>query len=262
MSRWFSNHRRIISFISYILLLVLVFLISFFSEFNVVWWIVIGIGFSFIMLNFLNFFTLLEFKRAGKYLDDECDPDKYSQIINDIYDHNKIKVFRVTLLTHKAMALCSIGKYEENLELLKSIDIDQYPIQIEIKILYYNNLADAYIRVGEIGKGAVILSKANEMIDRARFNEKRKNLLKNCLESNSIDVLINENKLDEAEKLILGKMKIFLNNRHLVELKNSLATLYLKQGRIDDAKDCLDFVVNKGNKLFIAQKAKKLLETL
>lgn len=55
------------------------------------------------------------------------------------------------------------------------------------------------------------------------------------------------------------------NSTHLLE-KNSahynLATLYIKQNRIEEAKQALQFVVEHGNKLYIATKAKEMLAEL
>lgn len=45
-------------------------------------------------------------------------------------------------------------------------------------------------------------------------------------------------------------------------MNDVLADIYLKQGRIDDAKERLEFVAERGNKLYSAQKARELLKTL
>jgi tetratricopeptide (TPR) repeat protein len=221
--------------------------------------IVFGIYILYVSYSFVNSFSLKELKRAIRILDDECDPEKFLEIVNEILAHNISKHFKVVLLINRSVALSHLGKYEESMELLKSIDIDKFPIHPLTKLLYYDNLAGAYFQAGESEKGKTLLEKTEQILLGAMVDRKVKESHMQRINLNKTEIMINENRLDEAAKILLDNLQTNRHKMSTVNINYTLAEIFLKQGKTADAKKHLNFVIENGNKLIMVQEAKEML---
>ena len=65
---------------------------------------------------------------------------------------------------------------------------------------------------------------------------------------------------DSAEEVFKVAYELAKNKRMKVYAKYNLGGIYLHYGRTDEAKEALEYVINNGNKLAVAGKAREMLE--
>lgn len=163
------------------------------------------------------------------------------------------------MIANKCVALNEMGRYVESLEILKSIsDDDLNAITDLAKATYCSNMMSTYIALDDIENAEIWLANTKTSFNTLRDITKLK--LENALKMNTAEIFLLKGDFDCAEEL-LGEIK----PPHLaseLEFRRMRAKLNIHKNNLDDARSDLEYIVAKGNKLYIVEKAKKLLEEL
>lgn len=208
-------------------------------------------------------FTFIAQKRLKRIIDimtEECDPYKFIEQILPLAQQKNRQNIKALLLTNLAAGYINAGDTVQAKTVLSDIT----------KICTNNPIVRANIcnlwAVLSINEDNTV-GIPSMLADLLKYsNQIRQKKLK-------YTVLSSYNNLTARYNLLSGKtdgveqvFKLQLeNSTHLLE-KNSahynLATLYIKQNRIEEAKQALQFVIANGNKLHLVTEAKEMLAEL
>ena len=225
------------------------------------WWILFGAFILFISVMCVNASDQLVLGMAGEELNNNCDPYPLLETACAQLQKVKSKSYRQVLLINKMTALRELGEYAESKEILESVNIDQYTGTLPVtKIIYYNNLVDILMLTGNTETALIWHKKLLRMAADFKGSKKNKTLIDDTLKMTGIEISISLGKLDEAESFLTSLAPV--SNRQIVEKTYLLAMIYIKQGRPIEAKEFLQYVINNGNKLYIVEHAKILLEEI
>ncbi|QNK39822.1 tetratricopeptide repeat protein [Caproicibacter fermentans] len=236
-----------------------------FAESNLPFWPVVFIIIVLVVLVYCstNSLYMHKLKYAIDLQENACDPDLFLKEIDRLLDACNSRITRQTLLINKSAGILSLGDTQGALELLNSIDVDKYKaFPKHYKILYYNNLASAYLENNENQKAEAMLDKMKLMIENANISKDYKKLFYNIYQANIFEQKLLTDQTDECEEFFCKMIASSRTKRGLILGKFSLAKLYLKQGRTIEAKKLLTDVISNGNKLCEVEKAKGLLGSL
>lgn len=220
---------------------------------------------AYITLNYLIafLFTLIaqkRLKRITAIMTEECDPYKFIEQILPLAQRKNRQYAKTLLLTNLAAGYINAGDMVQ----AKTVLSDIAKIGTNNPVLRANicNLWTVVFlnenNISNIPTALADLLKYSNQI-------KQKNLKYTVLCCyNSLTALYNllSGKTDGAEQIF--KLQ-FENSTHLLDKNIShynLALLYIKQNRIEEAKQALQYVTENGNKLYIATKAKEKLTQL
>lgn len=220
---------------------------------------------AYMALNYLIaiLFTLIaqkRLKRITSIMTEECDPYKFIEQILPLAQQKNRQYAKTLLLTNLAAGYINAGDMIQ----AKTVLSDIAKIGTNNPILRANvcNLWTVVFlnenNISNIPPALADLLKYSNQI-------KQKNLKYTVLRCyNSLTALYNllSGKTDGAEQVFKLQLE---NSTHLLDKNIShynLAMLYIKQNRIDEAKQALQFVITNGNKLYIATKAKEKLTQL
>ena len=260
--KWISKH-KIIAFILYNSICWMSFLLlSAVIEIHLVWWFVFGLFILLISTMFVSSADRYTLNKAIKVLNEQCDPNPFLETVEQQLSRVKSKSYRQLLLINKAAALRELGRFDEAISILSSMNIDQYsttgPL---VKILYYNNLTDILIIKGEFSQAKTWHSKMIQMLHDVKAKEKYKKLLNETSISNQAELLVADNNLAEAENMLNG-LPESISNRQRISKSLLYARILIKQNKPNEAKQCLQFVVDHGNRLYDAVQARAILNSL
>ena len=216
----------------------------------------------FVSWGFVNSCARKLLNKAAIKLNNFCDPAPLLQEVNEQLAYSRSKTYNQILLINKCVAWREMGQFDQALQTLEHLNIDQYSGTLpQTKVVYYNNLADAFIEMKDAEKAMLWLSKASQIAADLK-NRKLKMILQDSLLWNYAGIANLRGQYDEAEQLLLqntGKVKPL---RRKVSEAILLADIYANQGKHDSALQQLNFVITNGNKVFDVQKAQKMMDIL
>lgn len=211
----------------------------------------IAIWFVLFLLNdkFVKSRVNTEINKAFLMRRNKCDPYPLYDIASYLVD-NKILGWNlhVQMIANKCVALNEMGRYVESLEILKSIsDDDLNAITDLAKATYCSNMMSTYIALDDIENAEIWLANTKTSFNTLRDITKLK--LENALKMNTAEIFLLKGDFDCAEEL-LGEIK----PPHLaseLEFRRMRAKLNIHKNNLDDARSDLEYIVAKGNKLYI-----------
>ena len=195
-----------------------------------------------------------------KVLNDLCDPYPLLEELEFQLAYTKPGNFRQLLLTNYSAALSAIGQYDRMLEILESVNIDQYGgTQPALKAVYYANLACALIEKGSLTAAAVWLGKAEQLLTLIKKPDAKMMVQQTILGSRATIAL----KREEYDQVIAILENIPAASRRAAVAKAmTSAELAIAMGQPDRARSQLNYVIFNGNRLAVVEKAKTLMATL
>lgn len=223
-------------------------------------WVLIIVNFvlAFIIYAYVEYSPDPIMRKALKALNDECDPyPLYEETAKLLTYKNSIVLQQVILINH-AVALRSMGEYQRNLDALRELNIDKTAGMLPMnKVVYYNNLMDAYGLLGQYEE-ARIWYKKMMLIHADIKNQKQLEQLEYVV---ACAKAFNAYFEKEYEKTIE-----FLEEVPYRDMGGSIdmAMLYAKtaiaMGDVKTAKTKLEYIVRNGNKLYEVKEAQKMLK--
>ena len=259
MYKWCFKHKRLFVFLWCVPISTLLYL--YVQKNNGPLWIVYFLFFSLLLSSLAllsGYPKKLSIKKIN-LLNEKCDPYPFINEMEDQLSYNRSKTNEQYLLTMYCYGLLSIGDFKKVKEILESINIDKYNGILQItKVLYYMNLASAYLGLDDIEKAEIWQNKSKQINNDVSKFQKRYNLELSNL--NEIEITIRKKDYDKAINLI--EQSSYINLKSVVRAALLLAGIYIAQERIEEAKVKLEFVIKSGNKLFDVQKAEQFLKEI
>lgn len=260
MYRWCAKHGRLVIFLWTAPISVLFLAVFLFLELPL--WIV-ALFTLFMLLSSWSFVNSCARKlllQAEKALREQCDPYPLLKETEDQLSYNRSQTYEQILMIDYCVALRNAGEYKKVLEQLRAINIDKYAGTMPItKVVYYNNLADIYLCLNELEKAEIWQNKSIQLFDDIK-NEKQKNMLSATIQHNVAEIAYF--KQDYSKSIEILNNVTETNMRDAVYRALLLAKIHIAQGRIEEAKTKLQFVVENGNKLIDVRIAKDLLSKI
>ncbi len=197
-------------------------------------------------------------KKAEKALVNSCDPTLLAEETAEHLKYIKHGLSRQILVLNHAVALSYIGEKEKVVELLIAEDIEKFsffsPYANYVKTVYYSNLSQAYSELGDLENASVYYGKA--------FLYAKKNgstRTKEMIFSSACELL---RKKEYEKALVL--LKSFKKETPLDKVCLAMlgARICLATGEKDKAREGFLYVTEHANKLYIAEKARKMLKSI
>ena len=225
------------------------------------WWIVYGILMFLFSLVWADSIRLQVLKNAEDRNQKTCDPDGLLDTIEELLPLIKSKPNTILFSMDKASAMMQLGKYDDALRLLKENDVDTSTgITTPVKFIYYNNLACAYMKLGQLELVPFILDKSKIILDTMKNKPKMHRELNRVFQSTLAELKFHQHHFDEAYD-ILTKVDITdLHRKDHVNFSLLKAKILIAKNRPEEAVPLLHSVMEFGNKLHDTVEAKELLE--
>ncbi len=194
---------------------------------------------------------------AHKKYQNECDP--YPLLLECETQLSYIKPWkkRMEIIIYHCVALGSIGRRDLALRELEGIgDEGIKKLNTIWQGVYYTLMIEctAHLLDPEITEKYHLLAFS---VKELQGSKKTKEVYLQAINGALAEVCIEKNELEKAEKLehtIVGETLAIE-----VEKAYAFGRIYLAQGRREEAYNCLVFVAEKGNRLFKADEARRLL---
>lgn len=197
---------------------------------------------------------------AIKKLNDECDPFPLLRVCDEILARTKTVPDMINTKLNRCCALSNMGEKEKNLSELKEIAIESHiGLLPQTKFCYYNNLASAYLSLGDTESARIWFEKSIELLPAIK-NKKIHASLEDVCRHSKAELLIAEGSAIEG----LALLNTVENNcrARSVGLALARARANIRLGNIDKAKNDLQYVIATGNRLCAVTEAKELLAGL
>ncbi|MBP3368780.1 MAG: hypothetical protein J6L71_05045 [Clostridia bacterium] len=222
-------------------------------------YVVVGLIILFINRLMVASVRAREINKAIKKLNYKCDPEPLYDITSFLIEHARSENELQMLLLNKSVALETMGEYEKACEILSGLIIDNMQsIPLQSKIIYHFNMLSIYIHLEDVEQAEIQYSKAMEIYDQLSKS------LKGRVESD-VNLTIAEFRFLKGD--YEGAMEL-IDKIHLTDVRGDLAfrllraRLNIHRNNLYIARSDLEYIVAKGNKLYIVEKAKKLLGEL
>ena len=213
----------------------------------------------------INFtFTMLAKKKHDKLFNihlDDCDPDKLIKEYYPLLANAGDNLVDLVLLNLSAGYLY-VGDFNSAQNALNNVRFHKLTNPY-FKIIYYSNQVCLCSEMDKITEAQGFLEALKNTIDTMK---KLKNMDKNkiLLLYNSYVSAMNMKKdcYEGVEQQIFVLLQNSTNKAYMVVYKFNLAELYLKTGRVEEAKRLFEFVVQNGNTMYVVKEAEKYLAEL
>jgi len=255
--RWCAKHGRLVMFLWAVPISLIFWAVFLYLELPI--WIVVlfTLFMIFTAWGFVNSCARQLLLRAEKALREQCDPYPLLKETEDQLLYNRSQTYRQILTIDYCCALRNMGEYKKVLEQLESINIDKHAGTLPItKVIYYNNLADIYLCLNELEKAELWHNKSKQL-QNDLTNKKQKEMFSSLIQHNAAEISYCNKDYDKSIEILNNVAET--NMRDAVYKALLYARIYITQGKFDEAKLKLQFVVGNGNKLIDVQIAKDLL---
>lgn len=198
-------------------------------------------------------------------LNEECDPYKFGQIQLGYRKYTKRETPMNTIKYNFAVALVNQGSYDDAFHVISDMTFKKF--SPNLLLCQYSVLAICYFQTGDFESIHKLKSNLLLLRDDPRIKKSRKiSMQKSC------DMVLNKNiEYYLLEQIGNVEANYALNYALLSEAKSTLervnlrlrlAKLDYRTGKIEGARVHCEYVIQNGNKLYAATKAKELLQTM
>lgn len=193
-------------------------------------------------------------------LEQKCDPYPFLEEMERQMARNDMSPQRQITEVHYATALRMVGQNQRCADILDSINIDRYiGVSPQAKFVYYNNLSDVLFALGRMTEAEIWHKKALRIYDDLPAG-KIKNTLTDTIQISEAEALYYQQEYDKAlRKVAWISCK---STRTLLDAALLAAKCHIAMEEPEKAKEKLKYVAENGNRLYIAEEASALLETL
>lgn len=203
---------------------------------------------------------ILVMQEPLKVLNEQCDPYPLLQEIHAILPHKLPAQTRLTILINYCVGLHNVGNYQLAFDTLSSVHIDKTASMPPInKVVYYNNLTSICYLLQKHDEAAICYAKTLQI-----YNDLPENKLKKNLESALLSLRAEHHfyagEYTQALELLNSIQPTCLLQE--VSLSCQYAGIYMALGETDPARQKLQFILEKGNKLYAVATAEELLKQL
>ena len=163
-----------------------------------------------------------------------------------------------------AVAFIDMGRYQDALNILMGIAPQSFGkgfTGAQGRAVLFNNLAFAYIGLGDLESAEKLLVEMKKAIDDPKLKnmDKIKNQLFDLYTGKKMLIQIEKGNFEGAEQIFLMLLEKADNNMHQVYVSYNLARIYLNGGNTEKAKRYVDFVMQYGGDTVYKTELAKLL---
>ena len=199
-------------------------------------------------------------KKPLQILKEQCDPIPFLEESNVQRAYPGNGPHKQIRDINYAMALRNVGDYDAAYRILTVLNIDKYAGTLPLtKVIYYNNLMDLCALMGKHQEAVIWYEKLQIMYHDMKPG-KQKEQFGHTLQANLAEYHMCKGEYDRA----LHAMREAAPRNLSEQVENAMmhARTYLAIGETGKAIESLLFAAEKGNKLYFATEAKKLLTEL
>ena len=211
-------------------------------------------------------FNMVVIENAGNFLlapavqqmTNRCDAEPLLTVSEELLSYPSSPAKRQIYQIDYCAALDHVGRYDEALELLSRVDIEEKPTHPINKMVYYNNLAHLHLMLGAKEDAVVNYQKALEAYKAIKSDRIRKTTEPTARHIRAYLAYL-EGEYHSCLALLQTPMPTLLGRAYQALLH---AHTLLALGDVTTAKQKLNEVIQTGNKLHCVTEAKELLNTL
>lgn len=215
----------------------------------------------FVLLFAFGIAATYKHNKLTELLNNDCDAVKFINEYYPLLQRSKNKRARALVIVNLAAGYADAGDTNNAKNALCSLDVADISVSLT-RALYYSVWTSVFEKENDIQNAKQTLSIMKNIID----NEIKKTALQErCLHiynCHTANINLQSGCYDRIEEILRDE---YSNAPHMIEkvsIHYMLGELYLKTGRIDDAKYSLRFVVENGATLAIAKEARQKLDEL
>ena len=257
MYRFYVKHRRGAKIISAAVAVLGVLELLYF---NAPIWMIVTYALTF------GLFNMVVIENAGNFLlapavqqmTNRCDAEPLLTVAEELLSYPSSPAKRQIYQIDYCAALDHVGRYDEALELLSQVDIEQKTTPPSNKMVYYNNLAHLQLVLGAGEEAAANYQKALAAHEAIKSDRMRK-VNEPTVRHIRAYLAYLEGEYHTCLALLQMPMPTLSGQAYQALL---CARAALALGDVTIAKDKLHEVIGKGNKLYCVTEAKELLNTL
>ena len=218
----------------------------------------------FIIAIVIESIAIKRFNALNKIREVNCNIAEYRSELEKLRINCKNAKTLYTVNMNLIAALLDMGSYQEALNLLHGINpqlLGKGSVGVNNRGAYFNNLACAYICLGDLESAERVLLDMKQCIDDPKIKNlaKEKNLLFDLYTMKKILILIEKGNLEGAEQILLMMMEKAKSNLWQVSTSYNLAKVYLQKGNAEQAKRYIDFVMKYGGDTVYKSEISKMI---
>jgi tetratricopeptide (TPR) repeat protein len=198
-------------------------------------------------------------------LNKDCDPEAFGKIYKEIFERRskKNKPCPNWCYINLSTALIESGAYDEAAGILAYIKYFESNKKGNVECLIYNsNLISIFLHRNEIDRALEILNKSKKIIDVLRIKEKERVQWNSLYKRWTYLTHIHQGNFLNAESVFSSEFENAKTNFARVNAMFTLGIIFMHFNDFKKAKIEFEYVVQHGNKLFIATKARELLNNM
>ncbi len=227
----------------------------------------LNIGFSFWGMVILYWMIIVGYRVSGfirfselaEILTVDCDPYKYYEILSFIKQRDKKGKAKNNLMLYQAQCCIRMrGHMEEGLSYIQQVSFKKKVFNRECTRLVVS--AYYYFALKDDENYKSVKHELENLPQNLKMSKRDKAVYDEAIEMLHIKELINSENIEEARPLLLRRMEQAQLKQDLVVYHIQLATLDIHLGELVNAKAHLQYVVDYGNRLLIAEEAKEMLK--
>lgn len=191
------------------------------------------------------------FKKINQIREVNCNIAQYYEELNKLRVKCKDKKLLSGIEHNIAVAFLDLGRYSDALSCLLGINFANFGkgiLGIQNQITYFNNLALAYIELGDFEKAEQALNNMRTNIENPKISTKaeQKSLFYDFYNSKKMIMQIKKGDFEGAEQFFLSMLNKATLNIQQVCNSYSLAYIYMNTDHPEKAERYIDFVMNYG----------------
>lgn len=262
ISYWAMRHKKLFISLYTILMSIMFLIIVVLSDINIFWMPPFILFFAAIAWMFVLSSTHKIFIQAGKDFENDLDPDKYLEIINELILTLKTKTSSQALLIDKALCMARKGNVKQSLDILKSINIDKFHVHPLIKIAYYNNLCGCYMSLKNNEMAGIWLDKACQIAADIKGNSKGLNLVRKCLEANKKIIDMYDSNFEGVKDFLLDYSEKAYTKMQKITAEFNLGEFCYLNNNMDEARLHFNYVIENGKQLNFVDESKDYISKM
>lgn len=208
----------------------------------------------------LNHISHKRYKAIAYILDEHCDPYAFLEKMYELKKRNAGYILNKLTILNVAIAYNNIGDIENMQKALDDINGKfMHPVITALKMCLQSN---TYFQRGEFENCRLLLNQAKDINDKSIRNKENKRTVEFSYTTGIASLQIRQGQTDGVEELLVPYLS---PDRYMLERVSALyilAELYYLQGRAEEEIQALQFVAQNGNRLYIADKARKRLSEI
>lgn len=234
--------------------------IDYINDFILVLMMIAFISAMLIIFFLLNHISHKRYKAIAYILNEHCDPYAFLGKQFDLKKRNVGYILNQLTILNIAIAYNNIGDIGNMQKALDDINGKfMHPVITAMKMCLQSN---TYFQRGEFEDCRLLLNQAKDINDKSIRNKENKRNIEFSYITGIASLQIRQGQTESVEELLVPYLSPDRYMLERVSVSYILAELYFLQGRTEEEIQALQFVAQNGNRLHIANEARKRLSDI